>query len=82
MLEQTPAPTSLTIQDQITETWLRVSKPEERTESKWRAFYRRMLHNLGTTGIHEAICTEGGTCIECGEDGRCPGYHYEEEFQR
>ena len=77
--EAIPTPATLTLQDQITETWLRVSHPEERAESNWRSFYRRMLHNLGAKGIHEATRTEGGTCLECGEDGRCPGYHYEGE---
>ena len=87
MLKQSPVlnvtnGNSLTMQDQIAQTWLRVSKPEQRTESNWQAFYRRMLHNLGAEGLHEATRTEGGTCLECGEDGRCPAYHYEGEFQQ
>jgi hypothetical protein len=70
----------MSLQQEITETWDRVAQPDQRTRSNWLGFYRRMLHNRGAKGIHPAQTTAGATCIECGEDGRCPGYHYRGEF--
>jgi hypothetical protein len=70
----------MSFQETITKTWLRTSRPDQRTLANSRSFYRKMLHNLGAKGIHQAQQTAGGTCLECGEDGRCPGYHYRDEF--
>ncbi len=47
---------------------------QDRTRARWTGFYYLAIKANNRVPIL-ATTTPGGTCLICGEDGRCPGWH-------
>lgn len=57
-------------------------RPEYQGFENLEAYHRWVKRRLEFEGFKplKALTDEAGNCVICGEAGRCPGYHTEEEF--
>lgn len=69
-----------TLETNIRERWLHYSRPAERTRHAFQLYYWTQLREAGKK-THIARYDAAGNCTSCGESGRCPGWHYEGEFE-